>query len=99
MDAAADAVAIRPFERADTDAVLAVWRDAFLQYEDADAAAPRSAAIDRAEARDAAGTVLRRDQPRARGRHADGGFRRASRLALLVRRIERRTPVSASAAR
>ncbi|MBN3771088.1 GNAT family acetyltransferase [Burkholderia sp. Se-20378] len=37
MDAAADAVAIRPFERADTDAVLAVWRDAFPQYEDADA--------------------------------------------------------------
>ncbi|QVN18151.1 GNAT family acetyltransferase [Burkholderia pyrrocinia] len=37
MDAAADAVAIRPFERADTDAVLAVWRDAFPQYEEADA--------------------------------------------------------------
>ncbi|MDR0244497.1 MAG: GNAT family acetyltransferase [Burkholderia sp.] len=37
MDAAADAVAIRPFERADTVAVLAVWRDAFPQYEDADA--------------------------------------------------------------
>ncbi|CAB3760877.1 GNAT family acetyltransferase [Burkholderia puraquae] len=37
MDAATNAVAIRPFERADTDAVLAVWRDAFPQYEDADA--------------------------------------------------------------
>ncbi|WP_423392880.1 GNAT family acetyltransferase [Burkholderia sp. LMG 21824] len=37
MSAVADAVAIRPFERADTDAVLAVWRDAFPQYEDADA--------------------------------------------------------------
>ncbi|AOJ32330.1 GNAT family acetyltransferase [Burkholderia metallica] len=37
MDAAADAAAIRPFERADTEAVLAVWRDAFPQYEDADA--------------------------------------------------------------
>lgn len=37
MDAAADAVVIRPFEHADTDAVLAVWRDAFPQYEDADA--------------------------------------------------------------
>ncbi|WP_193098888.1 GNAT family acetyltransferase [Burkholderia sp. Z1] len=37
MDAAADAVAIRPFERADTDAVLTVWRDAFPQYEEADA--------------------------------------------------------------
>ncbi|MBY8609139.1 GNAT family acetyltransferase [Burkholderia arboris] len=37
MDAAADAVVIRPFERADTDAVLTVWRDAFPQYEDADA--------------------------------------------------------------
>ncbi|WP_412525456.1 GNAT family acetyltransferase [Burkholderia lata] len=37
MDAAADAVEIRPFERADTDAVLAVWRDAFPQYEDPDA--------------------------------------------------------------
>lgn len=35
MDAAADAVAIRPFERADTDAVLAVWRDAFPQYDEA----------------------------------------------------------------
>lgn len=34
MDAAADAVAIRPFERADTDAVLAVWHDAFPQYDD-----------------------------------------------------------------
>jgi hypothetical protein len=29
MDAAADVVTIRPFERADTAAVLAVWRDAF----------------------------------------------------------------------
>ncbi|TDA43983.1 GNAT family acetyltransferase [Burkholderia pyrrocinia] len=37
MDAAADAVAIRPFERADTDAVLAVWRDAFPQYDEAGA--------------------------------------------------------------
>ncbi|MDI9648863.1 GNAT family acetyltransferase [Burkholderia cenocepacia] len=34
MDAAADAVAIRPFERADTDAVLAVWRDAFPHYDE-----------------------------------------------------------------
>ncbi|KWU23570.1 GNAT family acetyltransferase [Burkholderia sp. MS389] len=34
MNAAADAVAIRPFERADTDAVLAVWRDAFPQYDE-----------------------------------------------------------------
>ncbi|CAB3756982.1 acetyltransferase [Burkholderia sp. MSh2] len=40
MDAAAtDAIAIRPFERADTDAVLAVWRDAFPQY-DEDGAPP-----------------------------------------------------------
>ncbi|HKT67419.1 GNAT family acetyltransferase [Burkholderia sp. 22313] len=37
MDATADAVAIRPFERADTDAVLAVWRDAFPQYDEAGA--------------------------------------------------------------
>ncbi|MGS0893779.1 GNAT family acetyltransferase [Burkholderia stagnalis] len=37
MDAAADTVAIRPFERADTDAVLAVWQDAFPQYEAAGA--------------------------------------------------------------
>ncbi|RXV71626.1 GNAT family acetyltransferase [Burkholderia stabilis] len=37
MDAAADAVAIRPFERTDTDAVLTVWRDAFPQYEEAGA--------------------------------------------------------------
>jgi ribosomal protein S18 acetylase RimI-like enzyme len=32
MDAAADVVTIRPFERADTAAVLAVWRDAFPNY-------------------------------------------------------------------
>ncbi|MGU7781745.1 GNAT family acetyltransferase [Burkholderia sp. PU8-34] len=38
MDAAADDVAIRPFDHADTDAVLAVWRDAFPQY--SEAAAP-----------------------------------------------------------
>ncbi|KVO96775.1 acetyltransferase [Burkholderia ubonensis] len=37
MDAAADDVAIRPFDRADTDAVLAVWRDAFPQYSETDA--------------------------------------------------------------
>jgi len=37
MDAAADAVAIRTFERTDTDAVLAVWRDAFPQYDEAGA--------------------------------------------------------------
>jgi ribosomal protein S18 acetylase RimI-like enzyme len=37
MDAAADAVAIRLFERADTDAVLALWRDAFPQYDEAGA--------------------------------------------------------------
>ncbi|MDN7657300.1 GNAT family acetyltransferase [Burkholderia multivorans] len=37
MDAAADAVVIRPFERADTDAVLAVWRDAFPHYDAAGA--------------------------------------------------------------
>ncbi|MBN3792992.1 GNAT family acetyltransferase [Burkholderia sp. Ac-20353] len=36
MDAAADDVAIRPFDRADTDAVLAVWRDAFPQYTETD---------------------------------------------------------------
>ncbi|MBN3743161.1 MULTISPECIES: GNAT family acetyltransferase [Burkholderia] len=41
MDAAADAVAIRPFDRADTDAVLAVWRDAFPQYDEADASPHR----------------------------------------------------------
>ncbi|AHI63280.1 GNAT family acetyltransferase [Burkholderia thailandensis] len=32
-----DGVAIRPFERGDTDAVLAVWRDAFPSYSDASA--------------------------------------------------------------
>ncbi|KVZ36580.1 GNAT family acetyltransferase [Burkholderia ubonensis] len=37
MDAAADDVAIRPFDRADTDAVLAVWRDAFPQYSETEA--------------------------------------------------------------
>ncbi|KVV24996.1 acetyltransferase [Burkholderia ubonensis] len=37
MDAAADDVAIRPFDPADTDAVLAVWRDAFPQYSETDA--------------------------------------------------------------
>ncbi|MDN7676358.1 GNAT family acetyltransferase [Burkholderia oklahomensis] len=31
----ADDVAIRPFEHGDTDAVLAVWRDAFPAYSDA----------------------------------------------------------------
>ncbi|MFP3615716.1 GNAT family N-acetyltransferase, partial [Paraburkholderia sp. SIMBA_050] len=36
-DVVADAIAIRPFERADTDAVLAVWRDAFPQYDEAGA--------------------------------------------------------------
>ncbi|KVN28148.1 acetyltransferase [Burkholderia pyrrocinia] len=41
MDAAADDVAIRPFDRADTDAVLALWRDAFPQYTEADAAPHR----------------------------------------------------------
>lgn len=37
MDAAADDVAIRPFDRADTDDVLALWRDAFPEYGDTSA--------------------------------------------------------------
>lgn len=39
MHTVADALVIRPFERTDTEAVLAVWRDAFPQY-DAEAAPP-----------------------------------------------------------
>jgi ribosomal protein S18 acetylase RimI-like enzyme len=34
MDAAADDVVVRPFDRADTEAVLALWRDAFPEYGD-----------------------------------------------------------------
>jgi len=37
MEIAADDVAIRPFDRADTDAVLALWRDAFSGYGELDA--------------------------------------------------------------
>ena len=33
MHAVADALIIRPFKRSDTEAVLAVWRDAFPQYD------------------------------------------------------------------
>lgn len=34
MDAVADALVIRSFERADTEAVLSLWRDAFPQYDE-----------------------------------------------------------------
>ena len=79
------AVIIRVFDERDTQAVLALWAQAFPEYADAWQTAARSAFIDRKQARDAAGVVLRRRAGGASDRHGDGGLRRASRMDVFAR--------------